>query len=53
LKPEDIQAACRHLRAADTVMKGMIDAVSVASWYCWRTLDLARNKDTVAKGYPC
>jgi DNA-3-methyladenine glycosylase II len=26
---------------------------SVASWYCWRTLDLARNKDTVAKGYPC
>lgn len=26
---------------------------SVASWYCWRTLDLARNTDTVAKGYPC
>ncbi len=26
---------------------------SVASWYCWRTLDLARNKNTVAKGYPC
>jgi DNA-3-methyladenine glycosylase II len=25
---------------------------SVASWYCWRTLDLARNEDTVAKGYP-
>jgi DNA-3-methyladenine glycosylase II len=25
---------------------------SVASWYCWRTLDLARNTDTVAKGYP-
>lgn len=26
---------------------------SVASWYCWRTLDLERNKETVAKGYPC
>jgi DNA-3-methyladenine glycosylase II len=25
---------------------------SVASWYCWRTLDLERRKDTVAKGYP-
>ena len=25
---------------------------SVASWYCWRTLDLARNTDTVATGYP-
>jgi DNA-3-methyladenine glycosylase II len=25
---------------------------SVASWYCWRTLDLARNTETVAKGYP-
>ena len=25
---------------------------SVASWYCWRALDLARNEDTVAKGYP-
>jgi DNA-3-methyladenine glycosylase II len=25
---------------------------SVASWYCWRTLDLARNTDKVAKGYP-
>ena len=25
---------------------------SVASWYCWRTLDLARNTDTVARGYP-
>ncbi len=25
---------------------------SVASWYCWRTLDLARNEETVAKGYP-
>ena len=25
---------------------------SVASWYCWRSLDLARNEDTVAKGYP-
>jgi DNA-3-methyladenine glycosylase II len=25
---------------------------SVASWYCWRTLDLARNTKTVAKGYP-
>jgi DNA-3-methyladenine glycosylase II len=25
---------------------------SVASWYCWRTLDLARKTDTVAKGYP-
>ena len=24
---------------------------SVASWYCWRSLDLARNTDTVAKGY--
>jgi DNA-3-methyladenine glycosylase II len=23
---------------------------SVASWYCWRTLD--RDKETVAKGYP-
>jgi len=23
---------------------------SVASWYCWRTLDLARNTETVAKG---
>jgi DNA-3-methyladenine glycosylase II len=23
---------------------------SVASWYCWRTLD--RNRETVAKGYP-
>jgi DNA-3-methyladenine glycosylase II len=25
---------------------------SVASWYCWRTLDLARNTDRVAQGYP-
>jgi DNA-3-methyladenine glycosylase II len=25
---------------------------SVASWYCWRTLDLARKTDNVAKGYP-
>jgi len=25
---------------------------SVASWYCWRSLDLARNPETVAKGYP-
>ena len=22
---------------------------SVASWYCWRTLELARNTETVAK----
>ena len=58
------------LRAADPVMKSMIDAVgpykktshaiaapwrpyaSVASWYCWRTLDLTRNTETVATGYP-
>ncbi len=25
---------------------------SVASWYCWRSLDLARNTETVAQGYP-
>jgi len=25
---------------------------SVASWYCWRSLDMARNKSTVSKGYP-
>jgi DNA-3-methyladenine glycosylase II len=25
---------------------------SVASWYCWRTLDLARNTETMARGYP-
>jgi DNA-3-methyladenine glycosylase II len=25
---------------------------SVASWYCWRSLDLARNTRTEAKGYP-
>ena len=25
---------------------------SVASWYCWRTLDSARNTNTVATGYP-
>lgn len=25
---------------------------SVASWYCWRTLDLDRKRETVAKGYP-
>jgi DNA-3-methyladenine glycosylase II len=25
---------------------------SVASWYCWRTLDLKRKTQTVAKGYP-
>ena len=25
---------------------------SVASWYCWRTLDLTRNTETVATGYP-
>lgn len=25
---------------------------SVASWYCWRSLDLARNTETVATGYP-
>ena len=25
---------------------------SVASWYCWRSLDLARNTETVAKGHP-
>ena len=25
---------------------------SVASWYCWRSLDLARNTETVGKGYP-
>ncbi len=24
---------------------------SVASWYCWRVLDLARNTETVATGY--
>ena len=23
---------------------------SVASWYCWRSLDLARNTETVARG---
>jgi DNA-3-methyladenine glycosylase II len=25
---------------------------SVASWYCWRVLDLERNTETVATGYP-
>jgi DNA-3-methyladenine glycosylase II len=25
---------------------------SVASWYCWRSLDLAKETETVAKGYP-
>jgi DNA-3-methyladenine glycosylase II len=25
---------------------------SVASWYCWRTLDLGRNGAKTAKGYP-
>ena len=25
---------------------------SVASWYCWRSLDLARNRRTDTKGYP-
>lgn len=25
---------------------------SVASWYCWRSLDLARKTETVATGYP-
>jgi len=25
---------------------------SVASWYCWRSLDLTRNTMTVVKGYP-
>jgi DNA-3-methyladenine glycosylase II len=25
---------------------------SVASWYCWRILDLARKTETVATGYP-
>ncbi len=25
---------------------------SVASWYCWRSLDLASNTETVAQGYP-
>ena len=25
---------------------------SVASWYCWRSLDLARKTETVARGYP-
>jgi DNA-3-methyladenine glycosylase II len=25
---------------------------SVASWYCWRSLDLTRNTETVATGYP-
>lgn len=25
---------------------------SVASWYCWRSLDLGRNGNSVAKGYP-
>ncbi len=25
---------------------------SVASWYCWRSLDLDRKTDTVATGYP-
>ena len=25
---------------------------SVATWYCWRILDLARNTETVATGYP-
>jgi DNA-3-methyladenine glycosylase II len=25
---------------------------SVASWYCWRSLDLDRNTETVASGYP-
>ena len=25
---------------------------SVASWYCWRSLDLSRNGDSFAKGYP-
>ena len=81
LKPTHIQTARRHLRAADPVMRSIIDAVgrytlryrledlpdkqtslriaaawrpyaSVASWYCWRSLDLARNTETVATGYP-
>jgi DNA-3-methyladenine glycosylase II len=25
---------------------------SMASWYCWQSLDLARNANTGAKGYP-
>jgi DNA-3-methyladenine glycosylase II len=25
---------------------------SVASWYCWRSLDLERNTETVSTGYP-
>ena len=25
---------------------------SVASWYCWRSLELERNTETVATGYP-
>jgi DNA-3-methyladenine glycosylase II len=25
---------------------------SVASWYCWRTLDLGRKTEMVARGYP-
>ena len=25
---------------------------SIASWYCWRSLDLARNGKSFAKGYP-
>jgi DNA-3-methyladenine glycosylase II len=35
-----------------SIASGWRPYASVASWYCWRTLNLARNTETVAKGYP-
>ena len=37
---------------AHTIAAAWRPYASVASWYCWRILDLARNTETVATGYP-
>jgi len=56
-----VRAAIRdHYGLADLPDKSTSHAIaaawrpyaSVASWYCWRSLDLARNTETVATGYP-
>lgn len=50
-----IRTARGRLRAGDPAMETIVNAVasctSVASWCCWRTLDLTYDAETAAKGY--
>ncbi len=39
-------------KTSSTVAAPWRPYASVASWYCWRVLDLARNTQTVATGCP-